>query len=268
MLGNKKIRNPFPRIGLVCKYEFLSGTRTFVPVYLATMVLCLITGIFLTERISAVSNTTFLAILGTACGLMSFAAFILTIVFIEKRFKKGMLENEAYLNLSLPVTITEHILGRLLAYFTWGCIYIATSIISGLLLACSQWNRIFNISLFENAATQFYKDSGMHILSLLLLIALFVLTLILLAVMFIFFVNTTASLVKKCRMLVEIAIIIILFIIFGNILHAAFENLYGIGDISAFIIGLKRFILINLGTVILDILGTIAILKFRMNLEA
>lgn len=268
MLGNKKIRNPFPKIGLVFKYEFLSGTRTFIPVYIATMILCLISGVFFTDTLSSITSDRVLVIMGIICALMSFAAFIITIVFIEKRFKKGMLENEAYLNLSLPVTMTEHVFGRLLAYFIWGCIYIVVSSISGLFILCSEWSNIFKIGKLSSVAESFYTSCGMHLSVFILMFAFYVISVILLVVMFIFFVNTVASLIKKYRLLLEIAVIIVFFVVLGNIIGSAMESLQNIPDFTAAIIAIRRLIIINISTVILTVIGTISILKFRLNLEA
>lgn len=268
MLGNKKIRNPFPKIGLVFKYEFLSGTRTFVPVYLATIVLCMISGIFFADTFNKFSSNAFQAILGFCCFAMSFAAFVITIIFIEKRFKKGILENEAYLNLSLPVTMTEHILGRLLAYFVWGCIYILVAVISILFIASSEWRAIFNAAEWAETKASFYQVAGMGLGSFMLLVAFYVITIILFVVMFIFLINALGSLVKKGRLVVEILSVILFFVILGKVLGVAFNDLQVADEFNGVIAALWRLIAINISVVVLSVIGTISILKFRMNLEA
>ena len=46
MENKKTIRNPFPWIGKVFKYEFKHSSRILVPIYIAIVALALITGLF------------------------------------------------------------------------------------------------------------------------------------------------------------------------------------------------------------------------------
>ena len=57
------------------------------------------------------------------------ASFVVSIFIIEKRFQKGMLGDEAYLNLSLPVTMGEHVWGRALAAFVWALGYVLINLL-------------------------------------------------------------------------------------------------------------------------------------------
>ena len=51
--------------------------------------------------------------------VVSIVAFVMTIVAIARRFKQSMLEEEAYMNLSLPVTMGEHLWGKFITGFIW-----------------------------------------------------------------------------------------------------------------------------------------------------
>ena len=56
----------------------------------------------------------------------------MTIVAIARRFKQSMLEEEAYMNLSLPVTMGEHLWGKFITSFIWLFCCGFVNIISGL----------------------------------------------------------------------------------------------------------------------------------------
>ena len=64
--------------------------------------------------------------------MASIATGIFIIVFIDKRMKKGIVENEAYFNFTLPVTIGEHITGRVLTYATFFLLWGVAGIISSI----------------------------------------------------------------------------------------------------------------------------------------
>lgn len=267
MLENKKIRNPFPKIGLVFKYEFLSGIKKILPVYSALLVLSLVAGIMYTDKIATITNDTVKIILALLMVVTSFVAFILTIVFVEKRFKKSMLQEEAYLNLTLPVTTGEHIVGRLLAYFVWAIIYCAVCVLSSLLTIIREWKNVFNGELLRALVTEFHFQTNINFFKFMFMMFLFIVSLILLFVMFIFFVNTISHLVKKFRVLIELASIVVLFVLFGRLLILIMpaSNISSTIQFTTFI---WRFILLNFVTVIVEGIATSYMLKFRFNLEA
>lgn len=268
MLENKKIRNPFPKIGLVFKYEFMSGIKSVMPVYLAVVILSLITGIFLFEGIARLTNDIFKIIIMLITSGTGFAAFIITLIFIEKRFKKSMLEKEAYFNLSLPVTISEHIIGRMLAYFVWSVIYVVVSFISMLLIGISQWGDLFNADFWSRLVQEFNLNNLGQFFGILGTGLIYMSSLILLVVMFIFFVNTISHIVNKGRLLLELVVVIVLFIVFFNILHLCFGNVQFVDSLSAVLGIFWKLILINAIATLLGGIGTGLFLKFRMNLEA
>lgn len=137
------MRNPFPKIGKIIKYEFKHSARTLLPLYGVLLVLGLLTGLsfdgkkaqqFIEDSIELGSNSIQIngvdASRGLLTGFLIFASSILTavtivitIVSFERRFKKSMIEEEAYLNLSLPCTMGEQLWGRFIMNFIWfiGC---------------------------------------------------------------------------------------------------------------------------------------------------
>ncbi|MBR5646833.1 MAG: hypothetical protein IKX23_09360 [Treponema sp.] len=145
-----KIRNPFPNIGKVIKYEFKHSARVLIPLYAVLLLLGLLTGLSINKKnyeslvsqinqngsgmysadIANILLTTFLAF---AIFAFITAITIVTIVIIAGRFKRSMNGEEAYLNLSLPVTMGEHLWGKFIMYALWAVICQAAIICTGLL---------------------------------------------------------------------------------------------------------------------------------------
>ena len=123
------MRNPFPRIGKVIKYDLKHSSKKLLPLYGVLLVLGLLTGLCIsptrTEEFfggEIMSNNTrdwITVSIGFAYYVVACVAAIMTIVVIARRFKQSMLEDEAYLNLSLPVTMGEHLWGKFITGFIW-----------------------------------------------------------------------------------------------------------------------------------------------------
>ena len=126
------MRNPFPKIGKVIKYDLKHSSKKLIPLYGVLLMLGLLAGLF----ISPSQKATFFAggssgsyTMGSrdfitfslffAYGIFTCVAFVMTIVVIARRFKQSMLEEEAYMNLSLPVTMGEHLWGKFITGFIW-----------------------------------------------------------------------------------------------------------------------------------------------------
>lgn len=270
--SNSKIRNPFPWIGKVFKYEMKHSMRILLPVYAAVIAIALLAGI-LTASKSALSGAenqnnnfnftyTLNGINGTLSEATGFAMFlfiiiviasaVVSIIILVKRFKNGLLGDEAYLNLSLPVTIGEHLWGRIFHIYIWSFAYIITMIISLLLISFSSWKDIF--SHFDSES--FYGFFG---------IMLFILFGSLALILFIFLINAIGHLAKKHRTLVKlISLILILSItsrIIGGIDYAFFQKTNN---------SIGVFYLMSLFGAILSVIygtATYFILKLKLNLE-
>ncbi len=126
------MRNPFPKIGKVIKYDLKHSSKRLIPLYGVLLMLGLLAGLFISPHqreaffgdsssVSyAMGSRDFITIsLFIAYGVVSVVAFVMTIVAIARRFKQSMLEEEAYMNLSLPVTMGEHLWGKFITGFIW-----------------------------------------------------------------------------------------------------------------------------------------------------
>ena len=232
------MRNPFPKIGKVIKYDFKHSSRRLLPLYAALLVLGLLTGLFaepvgnsnmeaslngnryewhMSSSDANLSREMMFALLIMAFMVLSITTIVMTVASISRRFSQSMLEDEAYLNLSLPVTMGEHLWGKFIMAFGWMfCCCIITSL-SGLLC----FIRMDLPSIFRQISESLpgLKDSlayyGMSIgriigLTIMMSIAFafFIITLI-------FVVNAISHLFKKSKGFVKFITVVVLFWING-----------------------------------------------------
>ena len=160
MENKKAIRNPFPWIGKVFKYEMKHSERILLPIYIAIVAVALLTGFFMPLTTDGNLDFSFsFNVDGNENVMNGLAGFffmiywiiiivagVVTISVISKRFKKGLLGDEAYLNLSLPVTMGEHLWGRILTMIVWAVASLVVMFLSFIALC------VKNLSLihFEN----------------------------------------------------------------------------------------------------------------------
>lgn len=262
MENTKTIRNPFPWIGKVFKYEMKHLARILLPVNIAIIAIAFISGVMVpvskngdldfnfTYRVNGNENVMnglagfFFMIF---CVLVIVSA-VVTINVIAKRFKNGLLGDEAYLNLSLPVTIGEHLWGRILTIIVWDLIYTAVMMLALFLLF------IKNLS---------YIHLGEEFLSWFCVLFVMDLTFALCLILFIYMINSIGHLSKKNRSIVKLLAVIILISITSRIVGSVTYNLVDVDAITVlYVNSLIAFILsIIYGT------ATYFILKLKLNLE-
>jgi hypothetical protein len=236
---NKKFRNPFPAIGKVFKYEMICGARIIFPMYAILLVLSLIVGIFVMgkdldfEAKGLLGTVKVILIILTT--IMSFVLFIITISQIEKRYKRSILGDEAYLNMTLPVTVGEHLWGRYLADIVWALAYAVTGFIAILFTFIKALPDFFDG--FAQLAEEFGKYNeqyGGTFGNLILMIALNALALFMLICIFAYMANTVSQLIGKHKTLIEIVIFAVSFILYTNLSDFLFriESNVGHGSIT------------------------------------
>ena len=228
---NKKFRNPFPAIGKVFKYEMISGARIILPLYAILMVMSLIIGLFVMDKnldfdAVGIFGTAKMIIVILTC-ILYFVLFVVTISIIEKRYKKSMLGDEAYLNLTLPVTIGEHLWGRYLADMVWGIAYGVITLVSAALVFIKGWGQLPKVfqelgSLLE----KFEQSNGFSLISLMLVMCLNGIAIYMLICVFSYMCNSVTNLVEKKRTLLSILIFAVSFILYTNLAHLCFDNLF------------------------------------------
>ena len=239
------MRNPFPKIAKVIKYDFKHSSRKLLPLYGALLVLGLLTGLFANplnmndfDYESSGSSASFhvdvdtgstgfeakkevlAVLLGIAFCVFSVVCIVMTITAIARRFKQSMLEDEAYLNLSLPVTMGEHLWGKFIIGFFWLFCCALVNFLSFFLCFIRMglrdiFQEIANFIPEAQAELMYYNLSigkcfGVAVM-MSIAAACFFITLI-------FVVNAVAHLFKKNKGLVKFITVVVLFWINGWLL--------------------------------------------------
>lgn len=216
-----RLRNPFPMIFKVLKHDFIHLSKTFIPLYSVLVLFGFVNCIVLSnkEHIFKTPDNSFIyALLIMVSVWLLLGIYIASIVIISKRFSKGMLKDEAYMNLSLPVTIGEHLWGRILSAFVWLQICTIVSIVSvGLALVPfyyeiplteEDWNQIIRVipRLF---GTNWAFLITFSILSAIVHSIAFI--------SFLFCISTAGNFVKKHKTLIVIILAVVLLSISSKI---------------------------------------------------
>lgn len=148
------MKNPFPKIGKVIKYEYKHSSKRLFPLYGVLLALGLFTGLsvnpkkyenmldqFVETQSFSYQSQGAEAARSMITGMLIFAVVVLTvavsvvtIVTLARRFDQSMLGDEAYLNLSLPVTMGQHIMGRYIMDILW--MFCCAIVIFGTFLLC------------------------------------------------------------------------------------------------------------------------------------
>lgn len=129
-------------LGKLIKYEFKATARNLLPVYIALMVLSIITKIFwgvngFRDGGATVSGITeFIRVMSMFLYVIIFiAAIVMTVVIIIQRFYKNLLKDEGYLMNTLPVTPAMNIASKLITSIIGLFICSLVSVFSIMLLA-------------------------------------------------------------------------------------------------------------------------------------
>ena len=268
---NKKFRNPFPAVGKVFKYEMISAGRIILPLYSILLVMSLIIGRFVMDKDLEVHSIglfgTAKAVLVVLTGILYVVLFVVTISIIEKRYKKSMLGDEAYLNMTLPVTVGEHLWGRYLADMVWGLAYGIISMLSGAFILIKGWNQIPKVfHELVKAMAEFKMANGYSIISCILAICFAGVAIYMLICIFSYMCNSVTNLVEKKRTLISILIFAVSFILYTNLAHFCFGNAFE--DVDVFpITFVMLFALYNICWSAVFSIITRVILNKSLNLE-
>ena len=262
MENKKSMRDPFPWIGKVFKYEMKHSVRILLPIYIAIVAIAFITGLFIPINSEGHIHLS-LKIDGSDSVMNGIAGFffmiywiilivagVVTISVISKRFKIGLLGDEAYLNLSLPVTIGEHLWGRILTILVWGFASLVVMILSFIALC------IKNLSIIhiEEGWINFIFGLILFCESWSLCIHLFT-----------YMINAIGHLSKKHRTLVKLVSIILIISITSRLIGGITINYFANNDNDLVMLYWNALF----GLIISGIYGTVTyfIMKLKLNLE-
>lgn len=94
-------------LGKLLKYELKASGRTFIPLYIAIIVVAILNGIFMKIDIFQIQGIGILVLTS-----LFMALGVLTIVVTIQRFRKNLLGDEGYLMFTLPVSTSSLILSK------------------------------------------------------------------------------------------------------------------------------------------------------------
>lgn len=130
------------------KHEFRATSRIMLPIFIALLLLSIVTNIFI--RLLDVNELPLLleiiaifTIIVFFLGI--FAVFIGVIVVIVMRFCRGFLSDEGYLTMTLPVSTHVHIFSRLIVAVVWYTLTLFVIFVTILLavLDLNMWGELF-----------------------------------------------------------------------------------------------------------------------------
>lgn len=149
-------------LGKLLKYEIKATGRTFLPLYLALIVLTIITKLLL---FIAIPDSVFVSTEGSKFDIplgismtvyftIIIALSVLTLIVIIQRFYKNLLTDEGYLMFTLPVQTSKLVLSKLIVGLMWTFVCGIAVALSIFILA------IGNISVMEitQGINMFYSD--------------------------------------------------------------------------------------------------------------
>ena len=101
-------------LGKLLKYELKSTARTFIPLYIAILLVSIVQGFSLNAEMFKIQGITTMLL-----GALFIALLVINIVVIVQRFKKNLLEDEGYLMFTLPVSPKMLVLSKYIVSVIW-----------------------------------------------------------------------------------------------------------------------------------------------------
>lgn len=143
-------------LGKLLKYEFKATARTFFPLYLAVLVVSILNTILYAFAPDWTAMEIIRAMMTLLYVLLIIAVFVLTFVVIIQRFYKNLLGDEGYLSMTLPVSITSHLVSKLIAAVVWfiGTIAITFASIFIMVRDVTAMRDFFNAVMSADASVQ------------------------------------------------------------------------------------------------------------------
>ena len=210
MLNSLQKRNPVERTGKIFKYSFMQYGRVLLPLSIAILAISFVFCVFSFIPGASIldykdDKFTGLNVVNIIMISITYVFFITvsicTLVMINRNIKNSYFRDEAYLRMTLPVTIGEHMAGTVLSSMVWYMILGIVSLLSLLLL--------FGHPIITHIKDLTFDIPVKYILMYILywIVSLFTL------VSVIFLIHSLASLVHKGKTAVKIGTVIGLIII-------------------------------------------------------
>ena len=247
-MENKKFRNPFPAVGKVFKYEMMSSARVILPIYGILLLMSLIVGVFVIgENMNFDTDTssfgTLKVIFCVLTGIMFFATFVIVLCIIERRYKKSLLSDEAYLNLTLPVSVGQHLWGRYLVDFVWCISYGFICFLALMLIVIRGWGEMSSVFVeILKGMDKFQLEYGYSVVTACALGVINIVSVFMLICTFIYMSESVVQMIGKHKTLISIGLFIVVFIVYFK----ASQFIGSTHNYDDFALELRKFLWLNL----------------------
>jgi hypothetical protein len=122
-------------LGKLLKYEWKATARYFVFLYAAVLGMALLNKFFWFIESENVVLNVLRGIITAVFVLLIIASFVFSFVIIIYRFYKNLLSDEGYLSFTLPVSVSKHIISKMLIGALWSFLTVIVLILALLILA-------------------------------------------------------------------------------------------------------------------------------------
>lgn len=209
--------------GKCIKHELRATRRKLAPILLAMLAVSLLASVLVVIEGRLLANgeeLVFSALGGTLVGILLISLFVLAIaveivafIMVIRRFYTSFFTDEGYLTFTLPVTIHEHILSKLVVALVWQMLSgVCILVSSGMLVLAFRWalndeEAFLEISaafseLFSELGAIFAENFGVAFLPLFALYAL--LSMVYTICLLYFCISLACMLAKKHRVVMGI----------------------------------------------------------------
>lgn len=145
------------------KYEIPAMGRKLLPLYLAWFASSILFGLSL----GIMQGTGFFEIITPLIyGIVTTAVFVMYIILIIQRYNSSLLGDDAYFNLTLPVTASEHIANKAVSALVWTVITGLAALVSVLIIGIASGGigNFFNMQGWREFFNELAKIKGHAVL--------------------------------------------------------------------------------------------------------
>lgn len=156
-------------LGKLLKYELKASGRTFIPLYIAILIVAVFNGIFMNTNIFQIQGIGILILTS-----LFMALGVLTVVVTIQRFRKNLLGDEGYLMFTLPVSTSSLILSKCITALIYAMLSFIVAVFTFGVLMLSSASGILLPEILELFNTGFKWISENFLDILLLVVAMFI----------------------------------------------------------------------------------------------
>lgn len=260
-------------LGKLLKYEFKSTGRFMIVLYIAVLVVAVLTGLTLHGTDFFKGGTESPNLVGiifiSIYSILLLAMAILTVVMIILRFYNGMLQGEGYLMHTLPVPTWMLVASKAITAFVWQLAAVIVMLFSGFLfiLSTGQWAELLNAIHNSQLWTLLNEHKG----SITLFIVAAIIEIIYMTLLF-YASMSIGGAAKKHKVLFSVLAFIVIVVIISIV-----SNCLNVGSISSLESGnvkesmvqviLVKSIIMECVYSVLLFIATVFCLKKKLNLE-